>query len=294
MFIDPDKIPPTGHPRIDAGHRALAREINDLYGRWRGGVSRDELCEGFKLLIRSVGRHFAEEEEAALGAAFVGLEPHRARHRELLDRLAAAVAALPPETTSEATADPVIDLFEAMDSLLYEHEVLDDQEYWPLFRDGLADIEGPGPLIVWTADLETGLHQADQHHRGLALQLNHIKAAVTARAPAERVTDLLEGLRALAVLHFAWEEVLMMDAAVPAIDDHRLLHRRLLEDLDTLIARWTEGGFTELEAVLESDLKFWLIDHIRHVDQPMADGIAARRAAEGSHGAGRAQDAASA
>lgn len=277
MFIDPDKIPPTGHPRIDAGHRALAREVNELYGLWRSGASREDLRTGFKLLLRSVGRHFAEEEEAALGANFAGLEHHRARHRALLERLSEAVAALPVE--GDGTADPVIDLFEAMDTLLYEHEVLDDQEYWPLFRDGLAAVEGPGPLIIWTPDLETGLAQADQHHRGLALQLNHIKAAVCAKAPARRVTELLEGLKALAVLHFAWEEVLMMDADVPSIEDHRLLHRRLLDDLDTLIARWADGGFTELEAVLESDLKFWLIDHIRHVDQPMAEGILARRAA---------------
>ncbi|MFA7431948.1 MAG: hemerythrin domain-containing protein [Rhodospirillaceae bacterium] len=131
MFIDTGRIPATGNLLIDKSHRHLAEMINALFDQWCGGAEGAALRPGFDRFLDAVERHFAEEEDIALAMGFPNVPEHAGKHRALMAALTSHVHAL---TDDSETGDRRIDLFSLIDQMLYEHEMLDDQEFWPLFN----------------------------------------------------------------------------------------------------------------------------------------------------------------
>lgn len=127
-FIDPKKIPALGHDAIDAAHRALATQINRLYADWLEDISPDRLKRAFADLIPVIAHHFAEETAIVAAKGFHDDGAHAATHESLLAELSEAVASF---IVGNGSSD-AIDVFNLIATLLFEHEVLDDQDYWLL------------------------------------------------------------------------------------------------------------------------------------------------------------------
>lgn len=285
-FIDAAKIPPTGHPRIDAGHREMAEQVNSLYEMWQSGAPHADVVRSLDLLLRVVGRHFAEEEEIGRAIGYDGMDRHQGRHRELLGELTTLVDGLRGAT---GYSDRAIDAFALIDSLLYEHEIVDDQDYWLLFHDGVPAEAAPAdqPLIALDEGLSTGIAAVDRDHEALVDLINALARSLRADAGPATVRDLLDRLVDHSRRHFAKEEAMMEAADAPGLEGHRILHEHLLSDLDAVIAQYGAGRYADLEDLLQTYLKFWLIDHIRNVDArtlPGASGFRAPEAAEPGEG----------
>jgi hemerythrin len=263
-FIDAAKIPATGHPRIDAGHQRMAEEVNRLYELWQGGASQERVLRSFAELLRVVGRHFAEEEEIGRIAGYEGVEQHAARHRDLLEEL---TDLLDRVRSVGGYGDLTIDAFALIDTLLYEHEIVDDQDFWLLFRNGVPERPEVEPqLIVWDHRLATGIAVIDDDHKVLVELLNRLSSALGEKAPGSTVGRLLERVMEHTTQHFAREEEMMAEAGSPGLENHRILHETLVNDLKSVMARQAEGQYVDLEDLLQTYMKFWLIDHIRNVD----------------------------
>ncbi len=274
-FIDASKIPATGHPRIDAGHKDLADRVNSLYEMWQAGAGHPEIVRASDLLVRAVGRHFAEEEEIGAKAGYDGLDRHAALHRELLGRLSGMVEDL---RRSTGYGDMAIDVFSLIDTLLYEHEIVDDQDFWLVFRDGAGDAGEPSGrrlLVVWDGRLETGVREVDEDHRDLVEWLNRLDTVVDAE-----VGDVLSAILSHTEEHFFREEALMEACDAPNLEAHRSMHSELLVDLRAVVRRHAEGLENGLGQDVQSYLKFWFLDHIRHVDAPVMKAIRSREGAE--------------
>lgn len=288
MFIDVGRIPPIGHPRIDDAHRALAEAVNSLFEQWRGGASAADIRAGFELFLRAVGRHFREEEEIAAAAGCPGVDRHAARHRALLEALTRQIHALTSTEEPAGQGDRRIDLFSLIDAMLYEHEILDDQEFWPILHrlgDGGPAVAG-GTVIEWTAALTTGHAEMDRQHRTLAEMLNALAAAVAAGAGRDEVAALVGRVIELARCHFQWEERQMERAGLPDAGVHALLHAQLLADLEAILDLLGRGEAVT-RAVVPGRLRIWFTDHVTHADGEVAAALlatgdaAAREAAAG-------------
>lgn len=281
MFIDVSRIPVTGNARIDQAHRDLAAMVNMLFEQWRDGVDGAELKAGFELFLRAVGRHFAEEEEIAAAAGCPNVPEHAGKHNALLVALTSHVHAL-ADLTESRVGDRRIDLFSLIDQMLYEHEMLDDQEFWPVLSavGHSVDVPADAPLIVWSRALETGHAEVDRQHRTLVELLNGLDAMVRRQALAVEASELLGRIIDHTRCHFQWEERQMAGIRAPGAAAHRMLHAQLLTDMTEAVA--ATGGVPTLD--LMQYLKFWFIDHIRHVDGDLARSLNAMAAASARPG----------
>lgn len=275
-FIDPLLIPPTGNSRIDAGHQELAERINALYEKWQNGVAGRALCDDLERLVRAIGRHFIEEEAIVREQGFDDRAAHSARHKVLLKELTQEIRKIP-----DAGAEQVINVFRMIDMLIYEHEVLDDQEYWELFGGQSENTPArPAPELVlqWSESFATGLEAVDRDHRLLIALLNHLHDILARGASHEQVGRVLRKVLEHTESHFAWEEAYIAQNGFPGLDTHRLLHQDLLKDLHQLLQDHANGRFDSLDDLLFNYLKYWLVDHIVHVDSMFvackAEGVA--------------------
>lgn len=277
-FIDPARIPVVGHPVIDQAHQGLVERINALYELWQQQVARPVLATESALLLRAFGRHFAEEEALVASLGFPALAAHQARHQALLDDLSGKVRCLSEQ--GDGRAESIVDVFAAIDQMLYEHEIVDDQEFWHLFsspQSNHAPERRDSGEILSLADLDpTGLGPLDQQHQELVVVVNRLGGLLAVQAPSAVVQGVLNDILAHTLEHFAYEEALSRQYGLADHALHASMHAELVGILQALITRYAEGHFDGVEDTFRRYLKFWLIDHIIHVDAPMAQALQQR------------------
>lgn len=81
-----------GNTAIDAQHRGLFADANQLLGAILSGRPTDEVAALIDVLIRAVVRHFQDEEAIIAAAGFPGAAQHAASHRQLVDSAGLLVA----------------------------------------------------------------------------------------------------------------------------------------------------------------------------------------------------------
>ncbi|WP_184415111.1 diguanylate cyclase domain-containing protein [Rhodocyclus tenuis] len=75
----------SGNAVIDAQHRALIDEVNNLLAAIIAGPTHDAVAALIDALLESAARHFADEEAIIAAAGFPGAEEHAALHRQFLE-----------------------------------------------------------------------------------------------------------------------------------------------------------------------------------------------------------------
>jgi len=197
-FVDTRKIPLVGQPTIDRGHLELADHVNGLYDRWVGGAPPGSMVDALRAFLTRAGCHFREEEALLAAAGFAGLDRHRAVHADLARNLTAlvdraeAVASGAADGAGTTESGTMVDLFSAADTLIYEHEILEDQDFRAVFvgPGRGCDLEA-GPLLAWRRSQSTGLLETDAHHRRLVVLLNQLHHLVCLGVSPREVDDLL-------------------------------------------------------------------------------------------------------
>jgi len=78
----------TGIAEIDAQHRALIRQFNELIAACKEKKGSEELARFLTFLTGYVHRHFDDEEREMVRISYTGLERHRGEHEKYRRRLA--------------------------------------------------------------------------------------------------------------------------------------------------------------------------------------------------------------
>lgn len=270
MFIDPDVIPSTGSGVLDAAHARLAQVVNEAYDEWREKGQTDVLRETFQYFQKMAERHFLQEEHIIRSAGFEGWREHRETHVRILKDLNQLLEQL--DAGNWASQD-VIEAFKAVDSLIYEHECSEDQDFWSVVARQRSDFALMEPLIGWSDAYSVGIMDIDKDHAALVRLVNRIHIDTVAGAGPRRIETGLEALRTRARSHFVAEEALMNMYGVPTLGIHRVLHENLEHELDRIIEAHRKKGFCDVDAALQRRLKVWLVDHIVNVDRDIARHI---------------------
>lgn len=280
-FINPANLPETGHPMIDQGHARLAELANDLYLAWQQGQGA-ALAPRAARFVAALAEHFSEEERIMEDVALPTAEEHRGRHVQLLAEFTALAEAL--AEASGACADVMVDLFRAAERLVWEHEMVDDQDFWAHFA-GRSSVQGP--LIDWESHLAVGDVDIDAQHRALVALVNDLHAGIVAGIGRESLIGRVTGLRRFTARHFAWEERLMAEVPGAHNEAHAIMHAALLADLDRVLGDLRNGRFDTVEDLLGSYVKHWLLEHIATMDRRLADAVAAAGVVAADEAAGR-------
>lgn len=133
----------------------------------------------------------------------------------------------------------------------------------PAVVDALLEVvtaRAAARTIQWTAEMETGIPLIDGDHRVLLALVNQI-ADPENQGDRTAVEFVLDELVGYAARHVAREEDLLARAGYPDLEEHRRVHRTLLEEVRGLQRRM--AAFTPvLGGELHRFLGHWLTSHI--------------------------------
>lgn len=279
MFIDPKRIPHTGNPLIDVGHERLALVINEAYDAWQMGKVQQDWLEILDSFLEMLAAHFLEEETLAEQRGYAKTSSLHQSHEYYLGQLK-SLARLVRENDPGAPA--AADLFNHFDRLIYEHELVDDQELWDVFQPGQSNLGENEKLIVWEKSFLVGNDDIDRQHQSLVIMLNHLHRLIVKRSDLAEIVALLKEVRVHVAWHFGFEESVMKASAYHGLQSHHALHAHLLLDLDQVIRDVASRRYEELEELLENYLKYWLLDHILHVDMALGKELARQQDMSGA------------
>lgn len=129
------------------------------------------------------------------------------------------------------------------------------------------------PPIEWGPSYAVDVEDIDLQHHYFANLINRLAHESESGAGDGRRMALIDELVAYARFHFVSEENLMAAAAYPGLDDHRRLHRQLIDELSARVSllrvRSGEAGTGELLRFLVQ----WFTAHTTHEDRRFADFV---------------------
>lgn len=121
-------------------------------------------------------------------------------------------------------------------------------------------------VIDWKEVYETGIVVLDNEHRGLVGEINRLYEAVRDKQGEKLLGDILSMLENYTVDHFQHEEKLMEQYHFPGLEEHRKIHRDLVDAVQEIKQR-AASSTEDLARELLRFLRIWLLEHIVVVDK---------------------------
>ncbi len=114
-------------------------------------------------------------------------------------------------------------------------------------------------------DSSIGFDMLDRDHREMAETFKELNAEIASGKERSHVDDLLHRMARLTLIHFALEEGMMEATKYPMVGRHRTNHRRLMQEMNGLVYRYTREGLT-LDQQCLSMLPMTHTSHIQNDD----------------------------
>lgn len=129
--------------------------------------------------------------------------------------------------------------------------------------------------IAWNDGLALGVPEIDAQHRRLIGIINTFLDAMDQGRGEQAVASALAELRDYTEVHFQDEEALMARNGFPGLEEHRRVHKDLLDKLGDRLERVLDKGTTAKDVHVL--LKSWLVDHFLGRDLDIAEHLKVRR-----------------
>ncbi len=120
--------------------------------------------------------------------------------------------------------------------------------------------------LEWDDSFATGIQRYDDQHKVLFKMVNDLHDAMQQKRTKEAIGQILRGLADYTVNHFADEEKSFAETRYPDEADHKVLHKKLVDQVVELIGKF-QSGETLLSQDVIDFLQKWLIDHIKGQDK---------------------------
>ncbi len=127
--------------------------------------------------------------------------------------------------------------------------------------------------IDWKPEYDFGIEDIDNQHKYFAHLINRLSEELKNINSQDHAASIVSELNAYAHFHFISEENIMRNAGYPNLEEHKILHLQLLDELNTeeliLDHEFSQQKATEIIQFLTD----WFLSHTLHEDRLYADYI---------------------
>ena len=121
-------------------------------------------------------------------------------------------------------------------------------------------------FFEWNPEkLSVHVSAMDDEHQILIKKMNALHAAHVAKVGRDELGRLVSDLGSYTAKHFADEEAYMARIGYEGLEMHKLIHKKLLEQLGEHVTAFGKTGV--LGEAIFPFLSFWLTAHIRGIDR---------------------------
>ena len=136
-------------------------------------------------------------------------------------------------------------------------------------------------LIELEDSLKLDIPEIDSQHETLVSLVNLLHENMLQGSGKAALDKILSQLLKHTQTHFAYEEELMSRYKYPGYETHKSEHKRLMQHLVDLTARYKKGDLLLSFAVM-LELKSWAVVHIEKSDMPLGTFLHNQKVTEAS------------
>ena len=125
---------------------------------------------------------------------------------------------------------------------------------------------GDNAVLEWNDTLQMNINSIDEQHRKIVYNINDLYKAMKAEEPQQTTQQILRNIVKFTGAHFKTEEDLLVKYGYPETDQHKAIHRDLMNEVINLQKQF-EDGVPNLEMPLMEFLKDYLVGHFLTVDK---------------------------
>jgi hemerythrin len=131
------------------------------------------------------------------------------------------------------------------------------------------------PEVRWRDEYSVNIQRIDTHHKNLFVRANTLYNAISQQRTYHDIQEALGFLVDYARFHFHEEEQLMERYQYAEIDEHRVKHRRLMEQAFDMQRRFEDVGTMDGSEIANL-LRDWVVGHVLTEDRRFAQVLNAR------------------
>jgi hemerythrin len=134
--------------------------------------------------------------------------------------------------------------------------------------------DGEKPVkIAWKQEFDIGIADIDAEHKHLVDLLNQVIGSISSQDKDKILNETMNAALIYTKSHFQREEEMLVRENYPAVDEHKTLHKALIQDIIRLRLRLLSGSPI---SVMELHKFFynWLISHIKMEDKKYVKHLA--------------------
>ncbi len=121
-------------------------------------------------------------------------------------------------------------------------------------------------IIQWNGALYVENDEINNQHFKFVTILNDLYEAMLWAEGEEIILETLDKLDEYALVHFAYEEKVMIEAECPYLEEHMAEHNQFRGKVQEMRDRFKKG-ISSLDLELSAYLNHWMVDHIMKIDK---------------------------
>ncbi len=127
--------------------------------------------------------------------------------------------------------------------------------------------------IEWRDEFSVGNVVIDREHKNLIEQINGLYELLFHSTDSLKIESLLDDIHANISAHFAFEELLMSEAAFAEYEEHRKDHETLLDQINDMVFSFSEDPETGRQ-LLKDKMSNWFANHFVTFDARLHNQLA--------------------
>ena len=124
--------------------------------------------------------------------------------------------------------------------------------------------------MKWESRLSIGVKQFDEHHKELIRIISELRESKNCGENHVYLKNLLFELLSYTKYHFTAEERLMEKFNYQQMNEHKLEHQKLTEQVERFLDDYSKGSI-DIDELLFEFLKKWLFEHILETDKKLGE-----------------------
>ncbi|MCK9336621.1 MAG: hemerythrin domain-containing protein [Arcobacteraceae bacterium] len=248
-----------GHEKVDAEHKNLFSIANEIL---TVGDDINQIKDLIKKLLIYTKTHFINEQNYMKSINYYDLDKHISFHKQILKNLDNFIAKLPTLTPIQIHEE----LLDFVMVNIVNHIIIEDKKvhHFRRTRDELKAI------FRWKEIYSINQEQIDKEHKQLfeiAIEAVNYKGPDVKQHAKAQVVELYNYMK----VHFKNEEEYMQTIDYPFYELHLKLHDSIIEQMNYFVKEIPTLSSEIFERKLIEYIDIWLVNHIIHEDQKIAD-----------------------
>jgi len=245
-----------GDGKVDVEHKKLF-ELAVVIEQCKD--DKNQLQRAVKELVKYTKFHFRSEENYMRELEYDKLAEHIYIHKEIVEALNKIISDM-PNSPHEKTYEAV---YNFVKNGLVQHIIVEVKKLQHFKRSKL----GLRAMFTWKNEYKLNNKMIDEQHQKLfKIALEALKYKNDSDIKVH-IRQIIIDLNKYMKEHFENEEDFMKSIGYPGLEEHKVIHQNIIDQVNELITHITSMNLVEFEKTLLTYIDIWLVNHIVFEDK---------------------------